>query len=246
MSAEPATPASTTRLYLDELSAALERAREANAESLPAAARIIESVVAGNGIVHAFGSGHSQLAAMEISRRAGSIAALRVLFDPTWGAAEHLEGYGEALVADAPPESGDCLIAISQSGTTCAAVEVARRARAAGAQVIAVTSLRSSRRARPRHSSGLKLYQLADVVLDDGATGPDPGICLPGLAECVGPTSTVVAAALLQEVVVEAVAGLTARGIKAPVFRPNSQEGGRQHNDRLRARYRQRIGRIVR
>ena len=38
------------------------------------------------------------------------------------------------------------------------------------------------------------------------------------------------------EAVVEAVAGLAARGIEAPVFRPNSQEGGRQHNERLRAR----------
>jgi uncharacterized phosphosugar-binding protein len=241
VSMEPEAAASTTRLYLDELAAALARARAANTESLPAAARIIARVVEGDGIVHAFGSGHSQLAALELSRRAGSIAALQVVFDPTWGAAEDLEGYGDTLMAGAPPEKGDCLIAISQSGTTFAAVEVARRARAAGAQVIVVTSLGTSRRARSRHSSGLKLYELADVVLDDGAVGPDPGINVPGIDEYVGPTSTVVATALLQEAVVEAVAGLAARGIEAPVFRPNSQEGGQQHNERLRARYRRRI-----
>jgi uncharacterized phosphosugar-binding protein len=241
MSIEPQAIDSTTRLYLDELTAALARARAANTESLPAAARIIEGVVAGDGIVHAFGSGHSQLAALELSRRAGSIAALQVVFDPSWGAAEDLEGYGDTLMADAPPEKGDCLIAISQSGTTFAAIEVARRARAAGAQVIVVTSLGTSKRAKSRHSSGLKLYELGDVVLDDGAIGPDPGINLPGVDEYVGPTSTVVATALLQEAVVEAVAGLAARGIEAPVFRPNSQQGGREHNERLRARYRRRI-----
>jgi uncharacterized phosphosugar-binding protein len=236
---EPALP--SARLYLDALTAALGRARLANVDSLPAAARIIESVVAGDGIVHAFGSGHSQLAALELSRRAGGIAALQVVYDPTWGAAEDLEGYGETLIADAPIEARDCLIAISQSGTTFAALEIARRARAAGAPVIAVTSLAASRRARSRHSSGLKLYELADVVLDDGAAGPDPGISLPGLAEMVGPTSTVVATALLQELVVEAVAGLTARGVEAPIYRPNSQQGGRVHNERLRSRYRRRV-----
>jgi uncharacterized phosphosugar-binding protein len=230
--------------YLDELSAALARARQANAEALAAAARIVEKVVAEDGIVYAFGSGHSQLAALELNRRAGSIAALQVVFDPSWGAAEQVEGYGDALVADQMPGRHDCLIAISHSGNTAAAIDIARRARASGTPVIAVTSISASRRAQARHSSGLKLSQLADVVLDDGAADADPGISVTGLTECVGPTSTIVAAALLHEIVVDAVGRLAARGVQAPVLRPNSAEGGRQHNERLRDRYRGRL-RIV-
>jgi uncharacterized phosphosugar-binding protein len=230
--------------YLDELSAALARARQANAEGLAAAARIVEKVVAEDGIVYAFGSGHSQLAALELNRRAGSIAALQVVFDPSWGAAEQVEGYGDALVADQMPGRHDCLIAISHSGNTAAAIDIARRARASGTPVIAVTSISASRRAQARHSSGLKLSQLADVVLDDGAADADPGISVTGLTECVGPTSTIVAAALLHEIVVDAVGRLAARGVQAPVLRPNSAEGGRQHNERLRDRYRGRL-RIV-
>jgi uncharacterized phosphosugar-binding protein len=242
-----ATPAALPAMpYLDELSAALERARLANRESLAAAARIVEKVVAGDGIVYLFGSGHSQLAALELNRRAGSIAGLQVVFDPSWGAAEHVEGYAETLLEDAAPGPRDCLIAISHSGTTVAAMDVARRARAAGAQVIAVTSPRAAFRANghpaeSEHGPARRLSALADVVLDDGAAETDPGISVAGLGICVGPTSTVVAAALLHEIVVDAVRRLAARGLEPPVLRPNSEEGGRQHNQRLRDRYRGRV-----
>ncbi len=90
----------------------------------------------------------------------------------------------------------------------------------------------------------MKLSQLADVVLDDGAADADPGIEVPGVPERLGPTSTLVAAALLHEIVVDAVGRLAARGVTAPILRPNSMDGGRQHNQQLAARYRDRI-RIV-
>ena len=238
--------------YLDELSAALGRARLFNRDSLAAAARIVEQVVADDGIVYVFGSGHSQLAALELNGRAGSIASLQVVFDPTWGAAENVEGYGEALVADSPPGTGDCLIAISHSGTTAAAIEVAGWARTLGVPVIAITSLARVNCAEPVHSSGLKLHQIADVVLDDGTVEPqDPARADPAQTSatllndtCTAPTSTIVAAALLHEMVADAVARLAARGVEAPVLRPNSAAGGREHNQRLRDRYRGRV-RIV-
>jgi uncharacterized phosphosugar-binding protein len=230
--------------YLDELSAALGRARLANQEALAAAARIVEGVICGDGIVYVFGSGHSQLAALELNRRAGSIAAVQVLFDPTWGAAEHLEGYGQTLVGEPAPGRSDCLIAISHSGNTATAIDLALEARASGCPVIAVTSISAAGRARPRHACGLKLSQLADVVLDDGAADVDPGISVHGMAARVGPTSTIVAGALLHEIVVDAVSRLAARGLEVPVIMPNSADGGPQHNARLRDRYRGRV-RIV-
>ncbi len=227
--------------YLEELAAALGRARLANHQAMARAVGIVEGVIGDDGIVYAFGSGHSQLAALELNRRAGSIAALQVLFDPTWGAAEHLEGYGQTIVGDRLPGRSDCLIAISHSGNTATAIDLALDARASGCPVIAVTSISAAGRAEARHSCGLKLSQLADVVLDDGAADADPGIDVNGMTERVGPTSTIVAAALLHEIVVDAVSRLAARGLEVPVLMPNSAEGGRQHNARLRDRYRGRL-----
>jgi uncharacterized phosphosugar-binding protein len=235
MTLAQAIDATPPRPYLDELSAALERARRANRQSLTDAAAIVERVVAGDGIVFAFGSGHSQLAVLDLNRRAGSIAALQVVFDPSWGAAEHVAGYGETLLADAAPGPRDCLIAISHSGRTAAAIDVASRARAAGAAVIAVTS-------RPaQDSTGRRLHEFADVVLYDGAPDEDSGIGGHRPSLWAAPTSTVVATALLHEVIGEAVGRMAASGLEAPVLRSNSDIGGRQHNERLRDLYRGRV-----
>jgi uncharacterized phosphosugar-binding protein len=222
------TGATQPRPYLDELSAALERARQTNRQSLTKAAAIVERVVAGDGVVFAFGSGHSQLAVLELNRRAGSIAAWQVIFDPTWGAAEHLAGYGETLICDAAP-----------GPRTMAAIDVASRARAAGAAVIAVTSRRLSRPGR--EPAGPRLEEFADVVLDDGAPDEGHGMGGSGSAAWAGPTSTVVATALLHEVVGEAIGRMAARGLDAPVLRSNADVGGRQHNERLRDLYRARV-----
>ena len=234
----PVTP------YLDALDAVLARARSANGESLVVAARLVEETVARDGIVYVFGSGHSQLAAMELSRRAGSLAPLQVIFDPTWGAAEHLEGFGDALVADIGFAAPDCLVVVSHSGATATPVEVARCGGARGIPVIAVTSLDVSRAAAPRHSSGLKLYQVADAVLDNGAAGGDAAVHVADLDLGLGPTSTVVAAALLHEVIVSAVAGLVGRGVEPPVLRAHADRGGREHNAELLDRYRGRLQRV--
>jgi uncharacterized phosphosugar-binding protein len=231
--------ATPPRPYLDELSAALDRSRQANRHSLTEAAAIVERVVAGDGLVFAFGSGHSQLAVLDLNRRAGSIAALQVVFDPTWGAAECVAGYGETLLADAAPGPRDCLIVISHSGRTVAAIDVAARAAAAGATVIAVTSRPTSRSAP--ESSGPRLWELADVLLDDGAPNEDSGTDGHRRARWVAPTSTVVATALLHEVIAEAIGRMAARGVEAPVLRSNSDIGGRQHNERLRDLYRARV-----
>lgn len=234
----PATP------YLDALAATLARARAANGKSLVRAARLVEETVARGGIVFVFGSGHSQLAALELSRRAGSLAPLQVIFDPTWGAAEQIEGYGDTLVTDLTVGPADCLVVISHSGTTPVPVEVARRGAAGGLPVIAVTSLDASRASPPRHSSGLKLYQVADAVLDNGAAGGDAVVRVDDLDLGLGPTSTVVAAALLHEVVVSAVAGLVRRGVDPPVLRAHAESGGREYNAELLGRYRGRLQRV--
>lgn len=107
-----------------------------------------------------------------------------------------------------------------------------------------MTSLDVSRAAPSRHSSGLKLYQVADAVLDNGATGGAVAVRVGDLDMGLGPTSTVVAAALLHEVVVSAVARLVGRGVEPPVLRANADTGGREHNAELLDRYRGRLQRV--
>jgi len=238
----PGAPSLGVPRYVAVIEATLERAAVLNASTIPAAARIVADVVSADGTVYVFGSGHSQLAALEVWRRAGSLAPLRVLFDPRYGAAEQLEGYAETLLEGVAFTARDCLFVISNSGNNAAPVEMARTARAAGTPVIAVTSTRAAAARPAQHSSGLKLDELADVVLDNAGDSCDAAVRLDGVDSPLCPTSTIAAATLLHAVLVEAIALLAGRGLDAPVYQANALPGGREHNERLRQRYRDRVG----
>ena len=69
----------------------------------------------------------------------------------------------------------------------------------------------------------------------------DAAVELPGLAQRVGPVSTVVGSAMLQAIIVQTVANLQARGETPPVFVSSNMPGGQEHNEEVLAKYRDRI-----
>jgi uncharacterized phosphosugar-binding protein len=229
------------RPYLDAIEYVLGRARACNVESLSDAASLAADVVARDGIVFVFGSGHSQLAALEMSRRPGSLLPLQVIYDPMWGRSEGVEGYGRTLLSEVSFTAADCLVVISNSGTTVAPIDVAMAAREAMTPVVAVTAVAASSASCSRHSSGRRLFELGDIVLDIGSNGSDAAVRVG--SEDIGPASTLAAAALIHEVLVEAVLALAARGIEPPIYRDNSTKSGSEHNARLLGRY---LGRLTR
>lgn len=227
--------------YFDAVDAILRRVREANESSIPAAASVIADVIGSDGIVHAFGSGHSQLLAIELAGRAGGLAAIQVILDPGQGKAETLEGYAATLLRDYELESRDCLIVISNSGRNASPIEMGMIGRERGLKVIAVTAADFSRSVSSRHTSGKRLLDVADVVLDTCGAAGDAAVSLEGLQTDVGPTSTVVGAALLNAVMIEAIAELIRRGVEPPVLVSQNVDGSAEHNAALRARYQGRI-----
>ena len=227
--------------YFIVLEGLLRRVQETNATSLPEAARIVADTIEKDGIVHVFGSGHSQLLAIETAGRAGGLANVEVILDPGQGKAEALEGYAAALLRDYVLRPPDCLIVISNSGRNAAPIEMAMIGRDAGLQVVAVTALAFSRSTTPRHSSGKKLYEFADAILDTCGAAGDAAVQIEGLKVRTGPTSTVIGAALLNAMFVEAIAELVRRGVEPPIYVSQNVDDFMEHNDRLRARYRGRV-----
>jgi uncharacterized phosphosugar-binding protein len=227
--------------YLDTLEHILAKVRETNRESLPLAASAVADTVAGDGLIHVFGSGHSELLAMEIAGRAGGLACVQVILDPGHGKAETIEGYAATLLRDTPFEPRDCLVVISNSGRPASPIEVALAGRAAGLKVIAVTAASFCRSLASLHSTGQRLCDIADVVLDTCGAAGDAAIDIPELTTSIGPTSTSIGAALLHATMVEAVAELVGRGIEPPIFVSQNTDGTGDHNERLRARYRGRV-----
>jgi uncharacterized phosphosugar-binding protein len=227
--------------YFEAVEHRLALARERNEASVIEAARIVADTIERDGIVRAFGTGHSQLLAMELGDRAGGLVPVDVIVDPTHGRAENVEGYASTLLHADQVRPPDCLIVVSSSGRNAAPIDMALLARDRGVRVIAVTSVTFSLAVASRHSSGKRLLDVADVVLDLCADVGDAAVDIEGVPVPVGPVSTVIGAALLNAVVVEAASELVRRGVDAPVFASQNVDGTDDYNAAIEARYRGRI-----
>ena len=211
------------------------------------AASLVISALAADGVVHAMGSGHSEALALEIAGRAGGLVptnmiAIRDLVryggEPFSTLADPLlerdPSVARRLLDLAPVRPGDLFVMASNSGINGLIVEFASLVKQRGHQLIAITSVKHTTNSESRHPSGLRLADLADVVLDNGA--PFGDVLLPNRT---GAVSSVTSAVLAQMIVTEVVA----RYQDAPVYLSANIPGGHEHNMRLEARYAGRIRR---
>ena len=144
----------------------------------PAIALLVHSLRAG-GVIQAFGTGHSEAFAMEIAGRAGGLIptnriALRDIVlhgarsaDVLTGSLEREPWVVDELMAVSPVTENDVFVIASNSGVNGSIVGVALWAKEHGHPVIAVTSLEHTARVEPKHPSGKRLSEIADVVIDN-------------------------------------------------------------------------------
>src|SRR5829696_3270293 len=85
-------------IYFARANELLARAWTANAAVIAQLAPVIGASVARGGVIHTFGSGHSELISREIIGRAGGLVCVTGVIDPTGGFIENLPGYGTKLV----------------------------------------------------------------------------------------------------------------------------------------------------
>ncbi|WP_127572252.1 sugar isomerase domain-containing protein [Georgenia faecalis] len=233
----------------------IDRVARTQRAALTEAADVITACVRGGGVVQAFGTGHSAGLAMEVAGRAGGLIATNLLGltdGVMYGGApaDSLHWYSERepekavevlATADVAPE--DVFVIISNSGANGSIVEMAARAKAGGHTVIALTSLEHSRAVPSAHPSGRKLYELADVVVDNGAPYGDSAMPLPD-GSATGPISSLTTVVAVQIIMVDVVARLAADALPVPIFISANVPGGDKHNEALTARYGRRIRRM--
>jgi len=188
-----------------------------------------------------FGSGHSGLVAQEAAGRAGGLAPAHVVRDLADGDAERLEGMAALMLARYDLRPGSAFVVISHSGINAVPVEMAMCGKQAGLTVIAVTALAHSKAVPARHSSGKKLYELADIVIDTHGVPGDAALEMPDNAGKSGSTSTLVGVAIIEALTLQAAAILIERGIQPPLIISSNVPGGDAHNIELMARYRSRL-----
>lgn len=237
--------------YVDGLQAILERIKREQSSYIKRAGQIVAAALSAGGVIHTFGTGHSHLIADEAFFRAGGIAAVNPILDERLiflkGAlestrAERETGLAQRLIEQEDVKSEDAAIIISNSGRNAVPVEMALEMKARGVKVIAITNLEQSISSSAKHASGKRLFELADVTIDNCVPIGDALLSLSEIATKIGPASTVAGAAIINSIVIEAVGYLLRRGHSAPVLPSANIDGVGEENLRdILAPYKGRI-----
>lgn len=243
--------------YLDVLDPIMARVCEQASGPVQEAAELIARSIREDGVLQAFGTGHSEALAMELAGRAGGLVPSNriALRDVVVHGGESPEVLGRGILERDPgiaarlyelaaPRPADVFVIASSSGVNSSVVEMARIVKEHGHPLIAVTSLEHTRGIESRHPSGRKLIDLADVVLDNGAPYGDAVLDLPG-GGAVCAVSSITAALLAQLVTAEVVRRLLEAGERPPVYLSANIPEGDEHNHALEERYAGRIRRTA-
>ncbi len=239
------------RQYLQTTFSILQQVLHYEQANLDAATRLIAESLESGGVLHVFGAGHAHLFAEEVAYRAGGLVPVNPILDYGYtlmgGSAsrstrlERLEGYAKILLGNYDLRSGEVLVIVSQSGINPGPVEAALAGKEKSLHVVAVTSRGQSRLLPSRHSSGKRLFEIADVVIDNHVPTGDAVVELRPDLPKVSAVSTVVGAAILQSLVAEVAARLLQMGTEPPIWISANVPGGDEHNLQLAAKYPSRI-----
>ena len=248
--------------FIRQSQAILERIRTTQMEAIERASEQCAQTIAENGLVHMFGTGHSRIFVEEMFPRHGSfpgfhpIVELSLTFHNVVVGAngqrqamflEHVEGLGQVILLNFVFSTPDCFLLFSNSGINEVVVDVALEAKRLGFPVIAVVSLDHCTRSAALHSSGKRLPDIADIVIDNCTPGGDALVSIPGVADPVGPGSTIGAATVTNAIKCLVAEKLVALG-KPPIVLTSSvligSEASRERFDECYDDYRSRIRQI--
>lgn len=206
------------------------------------AADIVAETIENGGFIQAFGSGHSEAAALEVSGRAGGYIQSRSLTELlNFSYLECIEGVGSFFFDMVDIQENDCFILISNSGRNPFHIEFAQKLKENGNKLIVLTNLEVCKDSTSRHSSGLKLIDFADVILDNCGFYGDTSIHIDDWQLDVGPTSSIAAAYVLNLVILQSIENLIGKNIEPPIYKSANIDGGPEFNKILTEKYRSRL-----
>lgn len=225
----------------------LESVLEKNHSELEKLAdHLTQDVQAGKSLF-VFGSGHSALQALELYHRAGGpsyvIPVVGESFMPTAGPTfvrvlERTEGCANVFLKRAQPKSGEMIWIFSYSGINPAVVDLALEAQRMKLFTVAWTGLEHSRAVPSRHSSGKKLFEICDQVIDCGGVVGDAVVSVNSTTS-VGPLSTLGGVFLAHSVLTAVNGQLENSGVHCTYTSVNTPEGEKK-NKKLEEMARQR------
>ena len=209
--------------------------------------------------VHTFGCGHATIPVEEMYPRIGGFVGFHPMvelpltfFTRITGEMgihqflflERAEGFGKAVMKSYNFDARDSLWIFSHSGINNVNIDVALRAKELGMKVIATGSAAGFAQTASRHSSGKKVFEIADVVIDSCVPATDASVPLAKHFDRIGPLSTMGSVAVVWMTILTVAEKLVERGVTLHIHPSHNIPGDTTAHDRLDsalAEYKRRI-----
>lgn len=230
--------------YFTNIKNLLDQILSTQNKNIGLAADIIADAVMADGWLYVFGTGHSHMIAEELFYRAGGLVRVYPILDTALmlhegavksSALERLSGYAKCLLEDYPVTAKDAILIVSNSGRNAIPVEMALEAKARGLTVIALTNLSHSQAVSSRHSSGKRLFEIADVVINTCGEIGDASLEVNDIK--IGPTSTVTGSAIVNALIIRVAEIFAKNNFSGEFFVSSNTDNGEVKNLQYIAKY---------
>ena len=247
------TTTTATLGYLQSVRSLLAHIEQTQLPSIEKAAELIVASLTSGGSVFCSEIGHGIQG--DFLSRAGGMAAVHRFahtFTVDDGIADALKDRPRPLPVERDLEAvrlavrssnlraGDVVLAGSVSGRGRTAVELAMACREIGVKTVGITSLAYTREVTSAHPTGLKLCDVVDVVIDNGAPYGDAAVQIPGYDCKLLPVSGVSCATIGHMIFGAVMEKMAALGKPATVFISVNREGGMEFYKKAVEEYNQR------
>ena len=226
------------------------RIRDSQKSNIEAAGQLMADSVAGGGCIHLFDTGH--IIDSELLNRAGGLVLMRRFkyhngvessgwkrahLDAMKNKNASIEGLAAFALRSANILSGDIMVIGSVSGKTLNVIDLAVECKNMGVKIIGVTSIEYSKTLESGHSCKKRLFELADVTIDNCAPFGDAMLELDGVEAPFIPASGLAAAYIGWAVCAELVEKLREKNITPSILKSVNYPPNVEYNNKLYKRY---------
>lgn len=236
--------------WLQHTRSVMDRIEATQLDSIRAAAALMANSIAAERWVHTFGCGHATLPIEEMYPRIGGFVGFHPMvelpltfFTRITGEMgvhqfvflERVEGYGTQIMKGYTFDPRDTMWLFSHSGLNPVNIDVAMEAKRQGMKIVVAGSAAAYADKPARHSSGKKLFELGDVVIDTCVPAVDAAVDLPDHVDKVGPISTMAFVTVVWLTVTTVAGMLQQRGVKLHIHPSHNVPGDTTAHARLDA-----------
>lgn len=236
--------------WLENTRSVLGRIEDTQLENIRSAAALMADTIAAERWVHTFGCGHATLPIEEMYPRIGGFVGFHPMIElpltfftritgemgvRQFVFLERVEGYGTEMMKGYDFDPRDTFWLFSHSGLNPVNIDVALEAKRQGMKVIVTGSAAAYADKPPRHSSGRKLFDIADVIIDTCVPAVDASVPIANHIDRVGPISTMAFTAVVWLTITTVAEMLVERGVHLYIHPSHNIPGDTTARERLEA-----------